>query len=100
MQRHTLKFGGLVREYFVFLPSSYDDIGFLKALTVAVIPFVGSVSSGGWFYASTTSVMRHWTEGESCGVELQDWSSPTIEGANVQCTIACGDTVHPSIDCV
>ena len=64
------------------------------------VPADGRVSSGGWFFASTLSVTRHWNEGQSCGVELEDWSSPVIAGKNVQCTIACGATGEPSIDCL
>lgn len=65
-----------------------------------VVPADGRVSSGGWWFASTTAVTRHWLEGESCGVEAEPWSSSVLEGENVQCAIACGDTGHPSIDCL
>jgi len=64
------------------------------------VPADGRVSSGGWFFASTTSVTRHWHEGLVCGVEPEKWSSSAIAGENVQCEIACGGTVHPSIDCL
>jgi polyhydroxybutyrate depolymerase len=64
------------------------------------VPADGRVSSGGWFFASTTSVTRHWNEGKSCGAEIEDWSSPVIAGENVQCTIVCGATGEPSIDCL
>ena len=50
--------------------------------------------------SSTTSTTEHWNKGEACGVAPEDWSTPVIEGENVHCTIACGDTVHPSIDCL
>lgn len=64
------------------------------------VPADGRVSSGGWFFASTTSVTRHWNEDQACGTQLEDWSSPLIEGENAQCRIACGQTRHPSIDCL
>lgn len=64
------------------------------------VPADGHASSGGWFFASTTSVTQHWNEGQACAADSEDWSSPVIEGENVQCTIACGDAGHPSIDCL
>jgi polyhydroxybutyrate depolymerase len=64
------------------------------------VPDDGRVSAYGQYFASTTSVTRHWNEGLSCGVELEDWSSPVIEGENVQCTMACGASGVPSIDCL
>ena len=64
------------------------------------IPHDGRIASNGYFFASTTSVSEHWNEGEACAAVSQPWSSPTIEGENVQCTIACGNTDHMSIDCV
>jgi polyhydroxybutyrate depolymerase len=92
--------GGRLEPGFECTPSRRLPLLQINGGADTVVPYDGSVSSGGWFYASTTSVTRQWNEGESCGVELQDWSSPTIEGENVQCTIACADTVHPSIDCL
>lgn len=64
------------------------------------VPHDGRVSSSGWFFASTTSVTQKWNEGQACVLELEDWSTPLIEQENVQCTIACGGTLHPSIDCL
>lgn len=64
------------------------------------VPADGRVSSGGWFFASATSVSEHWNEGQACGTKLEDWTSPVIEGEDVQCTIACAETGHPSIDCL
>ena len=64
------------------------------------VPHDGRASSYGQLFASTTSTTEHWNKGEACGVAPEDWSTPVIEGENVQCTIACGDTVHPSIDCL
>ena len=64
------------------------------------VPADGRVSSGGWFFASTSSVTRHWQEGLACESEPAEWTSAVIEGEQVQCTIACADTVNPSIDCL
>ena len=65
-----------------------------------IVPADGSLSSEGWFFASTTAVTRHWLEPEACRVEAGSWSSPVIEDENVQCTVACGDTAHAAIDCL
>ena len=64
------------------------------------VPHDGRVSSGGWFFASTTSVTRLWNDGDACGVEFEDWTSPVITDESVKCTIACGKTSQPSIDCL
>jgi len=64
------------------------------------VPAGGHASSEGWFYASTTSVSRHWNEGLACGVEPEDWTSSVIEDDKVRCTIACRNSAHPSIDCL
>jgi len=64
------------------------------------VPADGRKSSGGWFFASTASITRHWNEGQACALESADWSSPVIEDENVQCSIACDDTGHPAIDCL
>jgi polyhydroxybutyrate depolymerase len=65
-----------------------------------IVPADGRISTYGSYFASTTSVTRHWNEGMACGMEPEDWSSPVIKNANVQCTIACGNTEHASIDCL
>lgn len=64
------------------------------------VPHDGRVSAYGSFFASTTSTAEHWNKGDACSTEAQSWSSATIEDENVQCTIACGDTPHPAIDCI
>jgi len=92
--------GGRVEPGFECAPTRRLPLLQINGGADEVVPHDGRVSSSGWFYASTTSITRHWNEGEACGVELEDWSAPVIEGENVQCTIACGDTVHPSIDCL
>lgn len=65
-----------------------------------VVPIDGRVSSSGYFYAATSSVERHWNSDAACASEPTAWSSLTIEGENVQCTIACGDMPSRTIDCV
>jgi len=92
--------GGRVEPGFECTPSRRLPLLQINGGADKIVPYDGSVSSGGWLYASTTSVTRHWNEGEACGVAPEDWSTPVIERENVQCTIACGDTVHPSIDCL
>jgi len=64
------------------------------------VPYDGSVSSGGYFYSSTADISEVWNKGEACALERNTWLSPTITGHKVQCTIACAETNHPSIDCV
>jgi polyhydroxybutyrate depolymerase len=64
------------------------------------VPYDGSLSSGQYYFASTTDISERWNEGESCAVERDAWSSPVTAGQAVHCTIACADTDHPSIDCV
>ncbi len=64
------------------------------------VPHDGSLSSGGYLFASTGSITYHWIDGEECASESVEWVSPTIEGEDVQCTVACGGTDHPSIDCI
>ena len=92
--------GGRLEPGFECAPSRRLPLLQINGAADKIVPYDGSVSSGGWFYASTTSVTRHWNEGDACGVALEDWSTSVITGENVQCTIACGATVHPSIDCL
>jgi polyhydroxybutyrate depolymerase len=65
-----------------------------------VSPFDGSASASGYFYASSRSVGEYWLGGQSCGVEVSQWTTPTIDEIKVQCTVACGETDYPSIDCI
>ncbi|MGB5630104.1 MAG: PHB depolymerase family esterase [Woeseiaceae bacterium] len=92
--------GGRLERGFECTPSRRLPLLQINGGADTVVPPDGSVSSGGWFFASTASVTRHWIEGEACGVEPADWSTPIVEGENVECTIACGDTAHPAVDCV
>ena len=65
-----------------------------------VVPFDGRVSSAGWFYASTTSVARHWNEGRACATDEKPVTYSLVGRNSAQCTLACGETGQPSIDCV
>ncbi len=65
-----------------------------------VIPHDGSVSASGYFYADRATVSEHWNEGESCAAERHVWESPTTKNREVQCTVACGATDHPSVNCL
>ncbi len=65
-----------------------------------VVPHDGSRSSGGYFYAATTSVSEHWNDNEECAAENENWIAPAIDEIEVQCTVACGDTDYPSVDCI
>lgn len=65
-----------------------------------VVPFDGRLSSDSYFYASTESVATHWNDGMACAGETEIWTSPTIDGEDVQCTSACSGTEYESIDCI
>jgi len=64
------------------------------------VPYDGHASTSGYYFASTRSVTEHWLDGAACASERRNWLSPTIEGTEVQCTVACGTTDYPSVDCV
>ena len=64
------------------------------------VPHDGRASSDGYFFASTTAVTEHWSGSNACATVAKEWLSPTIAEENVQCSIACGDTDHPVIDCI
>ncbi len=92
--------GGRVERGFECTPTRPLPLLQINGGADETVPHDGRVTFNGWFYSSATSVTEHWNDGASCGVELEEWTSPVIDGENVQCTIACGDTTHPSIDCV
>jgi polyhydroxybutyrate depolymerase len=92
--------GGRVERGFECTPKTRLPLLQMNGGRDETVPDDGRVNSSGYFYASTTSVAEHWNEGEACAADSQPWSSPTIEGKNVQCTIACGNTDHMSIDCI
>jgi len=92
--------GGRLERGFECAPSKRLPLLQINGGADETVPDDGRVSSYGQYFASTTAVTRHWNEGLACGVELEAWTSPAIEGENVQCTIACGETDHPAIDCL
>ena len=92
--------GGRVERGFECTPKMNLPLLQMNGGSDETVPHDGRTSSSGYFFASTTSIADHWNEGEACAAASQPWSSPTIEGENVQCTIACGNTDHFSIDCV
>lgn len=92
--------GGRLERGFECTPSKRLPLLQINGGADETVPHDGRVSSYGQYFASTTSVTRHWNQGLVCGVELEEWTSPAIEGENVQCTIACGETDHPAIDCI
>lgn len=92
--------GGRLERGFECAPSKRLPLLQINGGADEAVPHDGRVSSYGQYFASTASVTRHWNQGMACGVELEEWTSPAIEGENVQCTIACGETDHPAIDCL
>ena len=64
------------------------------------VPHDGSLSSGQYYFSSTTDISEQWNKGESCAVERDDWLPVSLAGQAVKCSIGCADTDHPSIDCV
>lgn len=92
--------GGRVERGFACTPQKRLPLLQMNGGSDETVPDDGRISGGGYYYASTTSVTEHWNDGEACGVELQDWSSATVEATTAKCMIACGDTAHPSIDCL
>jgi len=92
--------GGRVEPGFECTPTNSRPLLQINGGKDEAVPHDGRASSGGYFFASTASVTEHWTGGDACSAEVQEWLSPTIEGENVQCTIACGVTDHPVVDCI
>lgn len=92
--------GGRVEPGFECAPTETIPLLQINGDQDPVVPHDGSASGAGFFYASTESVSEHWLDGTACAANPRDWSSPIIETVDVQCTIACGETDHPSIDCI
>ncbi|MCH9695345.1 MAG: hypothetical protein K0U72_12615 [Gammaproteobacteria bacterium] len=92
--------GGRVERGFECTPQNRIPLLQMNGGADETVPSDGRVSDDGYYFASTVAVTERWNDGESCGIKLQDWSSATIEATTAQCTIACGDTTHPSIDCL
>lgn len=64
------------------------------------VPHDGSLSSAGYYYASTQAVSDHWNDGETCAAKRTDWRHAVIVDENLQCTASCADTTYASIDCL
>lgn len=64
------------------------------------VPHDGSVSPAGFYYASTTAITKHWTDGTACAAQPESWTSSVIPPGAATCAIACGDTPAPAIDCL
>lgn len=92
--------GGRVEPGFECMPTNKRPLLQINGGNDVTVPYDGSASRGGYFFASTESVTAHWLGGEACAAKSEAWSSPTIENENVQCTIACGATDHAAIDCI
>jgi polyhydroxybutyrate depolymerase len=92
--------GGRVERGFECTPTNRLPLLQMNGGQDTTVPHDGSVSSDKYYYASTASVAERWNDGEACAVEHDDWISPAITGEDVQCTIACATTDHPSIDCI
>jgi polyhydroxybutyrate depolymerase len=92
--------GGRVERGFECTPTKRLPLLQMNGGQDATVPHDGSISSDKYYYASTTSVAEQWNDGEACAVLRDDWLSPAIAGEDVQCTIACAATDHPSLDCI
>lgn len=64
------------------------------------VPADGRRSESGYFFASTASITKFWTDGASCAADPKDWLSPVVPQEEAHCTIACADTEAPVIDCL
>ena len=64
------------------------------------VPADGSRSESGYFFASTTSITKFWTDGAACAADPQSWVSPVVSQDEARCTIACADSAAPVIDCL
>lgn len=92
--------GGRLEPGFECAPEKVLPLLQMNGAIDETVPFDGRVSKSGHFFASTASITEHWLGNEACATERQDWTSPVIDGVEAKCTIACGGTDHPSIDCV
>ena len=92
--------GGRVEPGFECTPSTALPLLQINGGEDQSVPHDGRASSGGYFFASTTAVTEHWSGSNACATVAKEWLSPTIADENVQCSIACGDTDHPVIDCI
>lgn len=92
--------GGRLEPGFECTPSRKIPLLQINGGMDRTVPPDGSVSSAGYYYASTKAISDHWNEGDACAVQRTDWRHPAIANENVQCTASCADTAHASIDCL
>ena len=92
--------GGRVEPGFECMPQNALPLLQINGGKDSAVPFDGRPSDGGYLFASTVSIEEHWTDAQACAAARTEWSLPAIAGQNVQCTIACGDTDSPMIDCI
>ncbi len=64
-----------------------------------VVPGDGAASSTGYFYSTPQRVADHWLDGADCAADGGLWSVPGIDGENVQCSVRCGESAGPAIEC-
>jgi hypothetical protein len=64
------------------------------------VPADARRSESGYFFSSTASITKFWTDGASCAADPKDWLSPVVPQDEAHCTIACADTEAPVIDCL
>ncbi len=92
--------GGRIARGFECVPKSHLPLLQINGGRDTTVPHDGRASTGGYFYANTTSTAKRWSDGDACAATSQPWSSSAIAGENVQCTIACANTDHATIDCL
>jgi polyhydroxybutyrate depolymerase len=92
--------GGRVERGFECTPTTRLPLLQMNGGKDYTVPHDGSESTGKYFYASTTAIAEHWNDGNACAVEREAWLSPTIAGTDAACTISCGDSNDPAIDCI
>jgi len=92
--------GGRVEPGFECTPTRRLPLLQINGGADETVPHDGRVSDGGWFFASTTSITQNWNDGLACSADPAPWASSVVEGENVQCTIACGNTSYAAIDCI
>lgn len=92
--------GGRVEAGFECTPSRPLPLLQINGGNDETVPFDGRVSRSGYYYASTASISKYWVDNNACATDTQPWASAVVPAKEAQCTIACGDTAHPSIDCL
>lgn len=92
--------GGRVEPGFECTPTKALPLLQINGGKDGAVPPSGEPSQGGYLFAKTTAIAEHWVTESGCSVDNQPWTTAILENENVQCTIACGETEHPSIDCI